>query len=152
MTPDPVAALLHDLMSREVQRVLAAVHTVIRLPVYERLRLVPHLAAIRQSTDDLDLGGALYPNADHLRQAVRALEAARDGRCPCTLYPGYLFSDPNREQTAGAAEILASSPPDWFMTYLCRCRVCGRTYAVEQGESHFTWWDWQPRSGPMTPP
>ncbi|MFB9990856.1 hypothetical protein ACFFLM_02500 [Deinococcus oregonensis] len=88
MTPDPTAKLLQDLISRDVQRVWAAAHPVIRLPAHERLLLVPSLAALQRATEDLDLGGSFFSNNEHLRQAVRALEAARDGRCSCTLSPG----------------------------------------------------------------
>ncbi|MBZ9750783.1 hypothetical protein K7W42_07900 [Deinococcus sp. HMF7604] len=151
MTADPpdAASLLADLTSRDPQRVWAASHAVIRLPVAARLPLVPHLAAIRQATDGLDLGGAFYSNNDHLRQALRTLEAARDGRCSCTLYPGYLFYNPNKEQASGAVNILSTSPPDWNMTYRCGCRVCGTEYTVEQGEYHYTWWDWTPIPRPQ---
>lgn len=154
MTPDPTPAalLLQELLSRDTHRVWAATHAVIRLPLHERQFLVPQLAAIRRATQDLDLGGGLYPNGDHLRQAIRTVEAARDGHCSCTLYPGYPFSDPNREQAAGAVEILASSAPDWFMTYTCRCRACGSLYDVEQGESHYTWWNWTVSSRRSTRP
>ncbi|WP_221089334.1 hypothetical protein [Deinococcus aquaedulcis] len=140
---DP-ASLLAELTSRDHHRVWAASHAVIRLPAASRLPLVPHLAAIQQATEDLDLGGAFYPNNDHLRQALRAVEAARDGLCACALYPGYLFYNPKKEQESGAVTILSSSPPDWNMTYSCQCRACGAVYDVEQGEYHYTWWDWKP--------
>lgn len=107
-------------------------------------QLSQHLGEIQRATRELDLGGAFFPNRLHLEQALHTLEAWRDGRCRCTLYPGYLFCDPHREQAAEQVEIVSSAPPDWFMTYRCRCPRCLREYEVEQGESHHTWWQWRP--------
>lgn len=142
--PDP-ATLLLELTSRDPHRVWAAVHAVIRAPRAELLLLVPALPEIRQATQGLDLGGALFPNTQHLEHALRVLEAARDGLCPCQVYPAWLFYNPEKEAARGAVEILSSSEPDWHMTYTCRCLSCGRTYEVEQGEYHYTWWQWTPR-------
>lgn len=139
------ATILAKFMSRDPHQVWEAAHAAIRAPRHEQLLLVPDLPVIRQATQGLDLGGALFPNTQHLEHALRVLEAARDGRCTCEGYPTWLFYDPTEEAAVGAVEILSTSAPDWHMTYSCRCLTCGRTYEVEQGEYHYTWWQWRER-------
>lgn len=137
-------ALLDDLFSHDAQRIWASACAVIKLNDPAALSgLVRHLPEIERSTTGLNLGGALFPNGEHLQQALRVLRAYRDGSCPCTLYPGYLFYNPETEAQAGRVSILSHTPPDWNMTYHCRCSACGANYEVEQGEYHYTWWQWK---------
>ena len=139
-------ALLAELTSGNGSRVWAATGTVVREAGPETLRaLAPYLSSIRRATAGLDLGGQLLDNDLHLRQALRVIAAAGDGLCPCAVYEGYPGYDPRQEQTRGHVEILHTTPPDWNMTYWCRCRHCARTYEVEQGEYHTTWWRWTRR-------
>ena len=138
-------SLLADLLSRDPLRVWSSTCAVIHLDDPAALsELARQLPQIERGTADLDLGGALFPNSEHVRQALRVLRAQRDKRCPCSVYPGYLFYDPEKAAQTGRISILSQTPPDWNMTYRCRCAVCGTLYDVEQGESHFTWWQWQP--------
>ncbi|WP_161881621.1 hypothetical protein [Deinococcus alpinitundrae] len=136
--------LLADLLSRDPVQVWASACAVIQLDDLALIELVRHLPEIERGTADLDLGGAFFPNREHLQQALRVLRARRDGRCSCSVYPGYLFYDPEKEAQAKRIRILSHTPPDWTMTYRCRCAVCGSDYDVEQGESHYTWWQWRP--------
>lgn len=143
--PDAVDLLLADLLSRDPQRVWASACAVIKLHDPLALtELMCHLPEIERRTADLELGGGLFPNNDHLEQALRVLRAHRDGDCPCTVYPGYPFYSPETEAQAGRVSILSHTPPDWNMTYQCRCSACGTNYEVEQGEYHYTWWQWKP--------
>ncbi|WP_420596273.1 hypothetical protein [Deinococcus sp.] len=139
------ADLLSDLLSRDPQRVWASACAVIRLHDPAALdELTRHLPTLERQTVDLELGGALFPSAEHLQQALRVLRAHRDGRCGCTVYPDYLFYNPEKEAQAGRIRILsADEPPDWNMNYRCQCTACGTEYAVEQGEYHYTWWQWR---------
>ncbi|MGY2897190.1 hypothetical protein [Deinococcus sp. UYEF24] len=137
-------ALLADLLSRDTQRVWASACAVIRLDDDAALdELTRHLPDIKRRTEHLELGGALFPNAEHLKQALRVLRAHRDGLCRCQPYSGYLFYNPEKEAEAGRVNILSHTPPDWHMTYSCQCTVCGTNYTVEQGEYHYTWWQWK---------
>ena len=144
MSPRP-DELLADLLSRDPARVWASACAVIQSPDPAALsELAPHLPQIERRTVDLELGGAFFPNREHVQQAVRVLRAHRDGRCHCSVYPAYLFYDPEKEAGAGRIRILSHTPPDWNMTYRCRCAGCGNEYDVEQGESHYSWWQWRP--------
>lgn len=106
--------------------------------------LTAHLPRIERATAGVELGGGLFPNAEHLAQAVRVLRLRLDGGCPCHLYPSYLMYNPEKEVQAGRVQILsATEPPDWNMSYRCRCNACGTEYDVEQGEYHYTWWQWR---------
>jgi hypothetical protein len=135
--------LLADLLSRDPQRVWAASGAVIRETDDEVLaELASHLPQIEEHTAGLDLGGALFPNSEHLRQALRVLEAVQGDTCRCQLYPPYLFYNPRTEAQAGHVRILASDIPEENLLYHCECRICGAWYLVEEGESHYTWWQW----------
>ncbi|OLV17447.1 hypothetical protein [Deinococcus marmoris] len=137
--------LLEDLLSRDSQRIWASACAVIRLHDNPALDgLAAHLPHIEQETADVDLGGALFPNAEHLQQALRVLRLRREGGCPCRLYPGHLMYDPERETKAGRVQILSTDEsPDRNVNYRCRCNTCGAEYNVEQGEYHYTWWQWR---------
>jgi hypothetical protein len=141
--------LVVDLVSGDPPRVLSAAHAVVRTRDTDLLdALVVQLPELRRRTTGLVLGGALFPNDEHLAQALRLLGARRDGSCRCTTFPAYLFHDPAREQEAGQVLVTRTDEPGWNMTYDCTCLECGRTWAVEQGESHYSWWQWRPRVAP----
>lgn len=141
--PNDVNEVLADLLSRDRQRVLTAVSVVNKLRDLQALTaLAGHLPDIERATAGLELGGYLFPNSEHLRQAVSTLQAWRDGLCRCWLYPQFLTYDPLKEEEAGDATVLSSGPPDWHMDYRCRCNHCGAEYKVEQREGHLTWWQW----------
>ena len=133
-------SVLADLLSGASDRVLTASSLVNHTRDIQLLKtLAAALPKIRWATWRLNLGGMLVPNHEHLRQAFRVIENHRAGRCFCQIYPGYLFYDPEEEQDAGHVRVTRSDPPNWSMTYDCVCTVCGRAYAVKQGEYHYTW-------------
>ena len=136
--------VLSDLLSQSPDRVLTGSSVVNHT---RDLGLLDTLAAalpeLRRATAHLTLGGLLFPNRNHLLQAFRVIENHRAGGCFCRVYPGYLFYDPEAEQKAGHVQVTRRDPPDWNMTYDCVCTRCGRAYAVEQGEYHYTWWAWR---------
>ncbi len=141
---DDVNEVLTDFLSRDRHRVLTAVGVVNNLHNPQALAaLARHLPEIERATAGLELGGALFPNSEHLRRAIFTLQTWRDGRCRCWLYPHFLSYDPLREEQAGDVTVLSSDPPDWHMDYHCRCTHCGAEYKVEQREGHLTWWKWQ---------
>lgn len=140
---ETVSDLLADLLSHDTHRVWSAACAINVLRDPQALAaLAEHLPDIEQATEDLDLGGALFPNSERLRQAVYTLRAQRDGLCRCWLYPQFLTYDPRQEEKTGDAAVLSSDPPDWHMDYRCRCNHCGAEYKVEQREGHLTWWKW----------
>ncbi|UWX63791.1 hypothetical protein [Deinococcus rubellus] len=75
--PDRLRA---DLLSRDTERVWASACAVIRLHDSAALsELVRRLLEIERFTADLNLGGGLFQNSEHLMQALRVLRAHRDG-------------------------------------------------------------------------
>jgi hypothetical protein len=141
--PRPSAAdTLGALVSRDVSRILAASHDVNWGPRSLAAELAPHVRRIDRETDDLDYGGALHSNANHVVQAVRLITAAAEGECECTTWHGWLFYEPDKLVALGKVEILDTTEPGWSMTYRCRCTTCDAVYTVEQGDHHYTWWQW----------
>jgi len=140
--------VLADLLSQTSDRVLTSASLVNHTRDGELLNtLAAALPEIRRATKSLELGGMLFLNKNHVRQAIRVIENHRAGRCFCQTYPGYLFYDPSKEETAGHVRITRSDLPDWGMTYDCTCTICGRTYSVQQGEYHYIWWEWKEVKG-----
>jgi len=107
------------------------------------LDVLAALPEIRRATEHLELGGMLFSNKSHVSQAIRVIEDHRVGKCVCQPYQGYLFYDPSAEQKAGNVQMTRSDSPDWDMTSTCVCAICGRGYSVQQGEYHYTWWEWR---------
>ncbi|KLJ02558.1 hypothetical protein [Luteimonas sp. FCS-9] len=140
--------LLDDLTSGDAHRIWSAAGRIRHLRDMAALtHLADHIATIRARTRDIDLGGALRPNASHLRFALRKLAFVRDGAgCLCTLYPADDFYDPAREAEAGWVRILetAPRPGGWGERLICACTSCGMRYQVEDEEYHYRWWRWQP--------
>ena len=145
--PDP---LLDDLVSGDAGRIHSAVWAIIRArdPVVLD-PLASALAEIRSATADVDLGGIVFPNRASLAFALRKLEHHRDrAGCLCALYPGLLLIDPEREAEAGHVRILGVTKIQdrWIDSYSCECTACGARFEVKEGESHYTWWQWTPRT------
>lgn len=141
-----MTTLLDDFLSGDRSRVMPAVWETIHSRDPETLDpLVDALPRLRRAAAQLDLGGAIYSNNGHFEHALSKLEQYRDGKCWCAVYPGQLTHDPRKEETRGHILILSTSEPGWSMTYLCECTVCGQQFDIEQGDHHFTWWNWVPR-------
>ena len=139
--------LLQDFLSREATRIWAASCEVASSRDAAQLdELAAQSGAIARATSGVELGGALFPNAEHLRFALEKLEFWRDRRgCLCRLYPEYLFFDPHQEQKSGHVSIASETVnrEQWTTSYHCECALCQTRYAVEEAESHYTWWQWQ---------
>lgn len=141
-----MTTLLEDFLSDDRSRVMHAVWETIHSRDTETLDpLVAALPRLRRAAAKLDLGGAIYSNDGHLEHALTKLEQYRDGKCWCAAYPGILTNDPRKEEAAGHIRILSTSEPGWSMSYVCECTVCARQFDIEQGDHHFTWWNWVPR-------
>ncbi|MDN3443902.1 hypothetical protein [Microbacterium sp. APC 3901] len=141
-----MTTLLDDFLSGDRSRVMPAVWETIHSRDPETLDpLLEALPRLRLAAAQLDLGGAIYSNDGHFAHALSKLEHYRDGKCWCAAYPGQLTHDPRKEETRGHVLILSTSEPGWSMTYLCECTVCGQQFDIEQGDHHFTWWNWVPR-------
>jgi len=140
--------LLQDILSRDPTRVWSSSCAIIKSRDRHELDcLASNLEAIREQTKNLALGGALLPNAEHLKFALRKLEHHRAGTaCLCQLYPDYLMYSPQQEAEAGNVTIESTSHLEggWVDFYVCRCTICGQRYRVEEREYHYTWWDWKP--------
>lgn len=141
-----MTTLLDDFLSDDRSRVMRAVWETMHSRDPEALDpLVVALPRLRRAASQLDLGGAIYSNNGHLEHVLTKLEQYRDGECWCAVYPGILTTDPRKEEATGHIRVLSTSEPGWSMTYLCECTVCGRQFDIEQGDHHFTWWNWVPR-------
>lgn len=137
--------LLEDLTSGDSQRIWSSSCAVATLRDTAELDvLAAHLPEIKRATRNIPLGGALFPNDDRLKFAIAKLEYVKNkAGCLCALYPRYLFYNPNKEQEAGNVRILtATGRETWNPNYSCQCTVCGATYSVEEGDHHYTWWQW----------
>ena len=139
-------SLLEDITSKDPQRIWASACAIRTLRDPRELAfLVAHLDEIKQSTNNVPLGGALRPNASHLEFAIRKLEFVKnDSDCLCGLYPLDDLFNPVEEERAGNVAILESTSDKeaWTSAYECQCRLCNARYHVEQGEYHYTWWAW----------
>jgi hypothetical protein len=138
--------LLADITSGDPTRVWSSSCEIIKLrdPV-ELGELAANLSEIRQSTEDLTLGGAFVSNDLHLSFAIRKLEYFRDGAgCLCHLYPEYPMYNPVKEAEVGNIGIdrIAYFQDSRVDAYLCSCTSCGTHFRVEEREGHYTWWGW----------
>ena len=142
-----MTTLLEEITSGDPHRVWSSSCAIIKLRDADELdHLSASLSEIKKKTKHVALGGALFPNAEHLRFALRKLEYHRDrAGCLCRLYPEYLIYDPKREETAGNVSIERTTYIDdkWIDAYVCRCTLCGTRYRVEEREYHYTWWGWK---------
>ena len=106
--------------------------------------LCAHLPDIERATRGIELGGMLYPNREHLSFALRKLPYYKAGAgCLCHLYPERLMFNPVAEEEAGNIRILETTrSSDYNAMYRCECALCGTQFLVEEGEYHYTWWQW----------
>ena len=141
-----MSTLLEDITSRDPARVWSSSCAIIKLrDAAELARLAAHLPEIERSTRDLALGGALFPNVEHLRFTLRKLAYHQQSMgCLCRLYPEYLLFNPRQEAEAGNVRIddVTYVEGRWVDAYVCTCTACGARYRVEEREYHYTWWGW----------
>jgi len=137
--------ILADITSRDTHKVWSSACEIISLSQdpHKILPLIKHLEEIKEKTKALNMGGAFAPNQRFIDYAIRILEFHRDSSaCTCNLYTGYDRSDPNKEAQAGHIEILnTTSEGNYFYNVICK--KCGQKFKVEEGEYHYTWWDWK---------
>jgi hypothetical protein len=140
-----VTDTLGDLLSHDPHRIWQASWEIIATrdtALLESLRTA--LPAIRRATADIELGGMIQPNRAALSHALGKVKNYHAWRCWCDDYPRLLQYDPGREEERGHATILSRARSAWPATYSCECTVCGRRFAVEEGEYHSLWWRWTP--------
>lgn len=137
--------LVTDFLSGDPSRIMHAVWEVFATRRPEILSPVASaLPAIATATADVELGGALASNHDHLQHVLHRVELFQQGGCLCAAYPSHPFYDVAKEERrrhVWIRESLATEQqraPD----LICECRNCGRRYRVEQGEYHYPWWKW----------
>ena len=140
-------ALYEEITSRDSVKVWSSSGAIIKLRDTRELDLLAsNLEEIRRKTDNLQLGGMVFPNAAHLAMAIRKLEYYRAGSgCLCALYPEYLFYNPEEEAEAGNVVIERTTyiKEIWIDVYFCVCTACGQRYRVEEGDYHYIWWQWR---------
>lgn len=137
-----MSTLLEDFTSRDPTRIWSASSSLVHLRDPRELdQLAEGIAEIRRTTAGVALGGALFPNAERLRFALRKLEYHRDRvGCLCRLYPEHLMYDPRKEAAAGNVHLEDTTDLD---AYHGVCTVCATRYRVEEREYHYTWWGWK---------
>lgn len=138
-------ALVQEFLSGDERRVISALWKVVATRDAAVLAPVAKaLPAIERATADLELGGALLSNANNLDHALDRVRAFKAGTCLCTTYPDHPRYDPEKEEERGHARVVETLPNDrqWRPDRICVCTDCGRTYRVEEGEYHYTWWKW----------
>lgn len=141
--------LAEDLLSGDRGRVLAALWAVVRTRDPAVLGpLVPVLPEIERATAGLDLGGALLSNQANLRHAIDRVRLHAAGRCLCAAYPDHPRYEPVREEAAGHVRVVEEVAPvvDGRPTRprrTCVCTGCGQRWDVEEGDYHYTWWQWR---------
>lgn len=142
-----MSELLRDITSRDPTRVWSSSCAIIKLRDARELDLLAsNIDEIRRETKDVQLGGGLFPNAEHLRIALRKLDFHRaHAGCLCQLYPEYPMYNPQQEAEAGnvVIERIIYLQDHWIDAYICACTVCGRRYRAEEREYHYTWWGWK---------
>jgi hypothetical protein len=145
---ESITTLLEDITSGDSTRVWSSSCAIIKLRNAEELdALSANLPEIKKKTANLNLGGALFPNREHLKFAIRKLEYYKNRTgCLCRLYPKYQMYDPRKEHEAGNVYIESDNfmEDEWMNLYICRCTLCGTVYQVEEREYHYTWWGWKP--------
>lgn len=146
--------LVDDLLSGDERRVLHAVWAIFATRDPAVLQPVARsLARIERATDDLDLGGALISNRRNLDHAFDRVRRFTEGKCLCGVYPGHVRYEPAKEERHGHVriveeiEVLFQGRPD-RPRRICECTACGRRFDVEEGEYHYTWWQWHAIAAP----
>jgi hypothetical protein len=141
-----MGTLLEDITSGDAHRIWESSCAIAKLrDTHELDVLAAHLPEIEKKTEGIDLGGALFPNREHLKFALRKLRyhKAKAG-CLCRLYPDRLMFNPIREEEAGNIRILESlRSNERNDSYRCQCVHCATIFNVEEGEYHYTWWAWR---------
>ena len=142
-----MSELLQDMTSRDATRVWSGSCAIIKLRDTGELDLLAaNIDVIRRETENLQLGGQLFPNAEHLRLALRKLRYYRaHSGCLCALYPEYLMYNPQEEARAGnvVIERVIYLQDKYVDAYICTCTTCGTRYRVEEREYHYMWWGWK---------
>lgn len=142
-----MSTLLQDITSGDARKIWASASAIIHTREEETLNLLAsHLPEIRAKTRNVELGGALFPNSEHLKFALQKLEYYKNRTgCLCRLYLEYLMYDPRREETEGNVRIVGICYMEgaWVDAYDCKCTLCGTAFRVEERESHYTWWGWK---------
>jgi hypothetical protein len=139
--------LLVEITSGDPHKIWASSNAIVRLRDAETLDLLAeHLPEIKAKTAGIELGGALFPNSEHLKTALHKLDFWKKKKgCLCRLYPGYLLYDPQREEKSGNVRIIETHYLEggWVENYVAECTVCGTRFEIEERESHYTWWSWK---------
>lgn len=138
---------LEDLLSADATRIWQASSAL--LTCWDEallMALAGHLDEIERATKDVQLGGALHDNRQHLLNALNRIRHVRDHRgCLCQLYGSTQFDDPSKEQSAGHIRIdeTVLTEDRYVDHYKCTCLHCGTQYRVVEREYHYTWWGWE---------
>jgi hypothetical protein len=143
-------SLLEDITSRDPRRIWTSSCAIRTLRDREELALLAdQIDNIRESTNNIPLGGAMRSNSTHLDFAIKKLEFIKSStNCLCCLYLLDDMYNPVQEEQQGNIRILGTTligpPPGRYIDYYeCECTICNAKYRVEEREYHYTWWSWR---------
>lgn len=138
-------SLLRDFESKDRHRIWSATWEVIKTRNIDTLTfLAGKIDQIKDGTSKIELGGAIGKNRDSLNFAVQKLIFFKSGSgCLCELYPKNSHFSPEEEQRAGNVVVLNKKEVPYASEFKCQCTVCKKEYTVQEGEYHFTFWEWR---------
>lgn len=153
--------IIENITSRDTHKVWESACEIINFgqDYYAIAPLLDYLPIIRNSTEDLDMGGAFAPNQRFIDFAIATIEFHKNTeQCPCALFTKkfkltnnlvkreiqYEGFNPNKEAEKGNVEILDTVYIDnnWIDYYVVKCVKCTAYYKVEEREGHYMFWNW----------
>ncbi|MFZ1703426.1 MAG: hypothetical protein WAT79_03715 [Saprospiraceae bacterium] len=147
--------VIQDLTSKESQRIRESGLVVIQNSQNEKAieSLVPYLNQIKQSTNELKLGGAFASNDRFYKFPIEIIEFYKDkksiwnrnSKCSCCLYLSKSYENYNPEKEAGneSIKLNAKLKGNYTQDYSLQCLKCNLNYYVSERHYHYVWWHWE---------
>jgi len=152
--------IIENISSRDIHKVWESACEIIKFG-QDHLVIAPlieYLPLIKNSTLNLDMGGAFAPNRRFVDFAIVTIEFHQSGKkCSCALFTkkfkltkdpfnrkiAYESFNPNKEFEKGNVKILDTVNMNNYVDYyLVECNKCATHYKVEEREGHYTFWQW----------
>lgn len=140
--------IVNKIASRDSHQIWEAACEIIALG-QDREAIKPLLGLINQIdnlTNGIDLGGAFTPNSRFITGAKKTLNFHKDSdECTCNLYGILEQMNPNKEVEKGYLKIhnITRIEDKWVEYYEASCTRCNQQFKIEEGESHYMWWEWK---------
>jgi hypothetical protein len=115
--------------------------------------LIPYLNKIKQSTDGLNLGGAIAPNNRFYQFPIEIIEFYKkresiwniNKKCTCNLYLSKNYQDfnPEKEAENESIEMVIKIKGNWTQDYELNCLKFNEQFYVSERHYHWIWWHWE---------